>query len=57
MHIAQSINLLFVHGYNFVNFIQIVEMLLACTVIVANGVPVYKKHSQCTDTDTTYILL
>ena len=32
MHIAQSIDLLLMHGYNFVNFREIVEMLLtSCT--------------------------
>ena len=40
MHIAQSIDLLSVHGYNFVNFRKIVEMLLSCT-----GGPGDKKHS------------
>ena len=32
----QSIDLLSVHGYNFVNFREIMEMLLSCT---AMGVP------------------
>ena len=30
-HIAYSIDLLCVHGYKFVNFRKIVEMLLSCT--------------------------
>ena len=40
MHIAQSTDLLSVHGYKFVNFRKIVEMLLSCT-----GDPGDKKHS------------
>ena len=41
MHIVESIDLLSVHGYDFVNLREIMEMLFSCSIdIISMVVPV-----------------